>query len=344
MKRATLILAVVLVLVVSLTAGASAKTVLRLAADDPVNPDNYVYAPNRYLATAIEQATNGDMVLEIHGGATLGNGKAIVEQCQAGIIEFVESVEGLLSYWYPDMQVMSIPYIFRNYDVAYAVLDGPFGQEMREDFRKKTGLRIVSWGENGGFRNFTTGKKMVKSPADLKGLKIRTMEIPAHMAMVKALGANPIPVAWTELYTALQTGVADGEENSIPTFMLGKLEEVQKYMVLDGHVYSYQFTLVNDAWFQKQSKEVQQAILSTGKIMDVMSRGICRTTELNGTDYLKKKGVNLYRPTAEEYKQFRDLSQQPVIDWLKSQKNIDPQWIDKLNAAVAEAEKNLGYQ
>ncbi len=344
MKRATLVLALVLVLMASLTAAASAKTVLRLAADDPVNMDNYIYAPNRYLANAIEQATGGEMVLEIHGGATLGNGKAIVEQCQAGIIEFVESVEGLLSYWYPNMQVLSIPYLFRNYDVAYAVLDGPFGQEMREDFRKKTGMRIVSWGENGGFRNFTTGKKMVKSPADLKGLKIRTMEIPAHMAMVKALGANPIPVAWTELYTALQTGVADGEENSIPTFMLGKLEEVQKYMVLDGHVYSYQFTLVNDAWFQQQSKEVQQAILSTGKIMDTMCRGICRTTELNGVEYLKTKGVTLYRPTAEEYAQFRDLSQQPVIDWLKSQKNIDPQWIDKLNAAVANAEQQLGYK
>lgn len=342
MKKVVLILTVVLTM--SFTALASAKTVVVFAADDPVNPDNYIYAPNRYLAAAIEQATYGEMVMEIHGGATLGNGKSIVEQAQAGIIQFVESVEGLLSYWYPDMQVLAIPYLYRGYDVAYEVLDGPFGQEMREDFRKKTGLRIVSWGENGGFRNFTTGNKLIKSPADMKGLKIRTMEIPAHMAMVKALGANPIPIAWTELYTALQTGVADGQENAIPTIFLGKLEEVQKYVVLDGHVYSNQMTLVNDAWFLKQSKELQQTILATGKIMDTISRGLCRTKELNGIEQLKEKGITVYRPNAEEYKQFRDLSQQPVIDWLKGQKNVNPEWIGKLQKAVAAAEKKLGYE
>jgi len=281
--------------------------------------------------------------MEIHGGATLGNGKSIVEQAQAGILEFAESVEGLLSYWYPNMQVLAIPYIFRSYDVAYEVLDGPFGQEMREDFRKKTGLRIVSWGENGGFRNFTTGDKLIQSPADLKGLKIRTMEIPAHMAMVRALGANPVPIAWTELYTALQTGVADGQENAIATIFLGKLEEVQNYIVLDGHVYSHQFTLVNDAWFQKQSEELQQTILATGKIMDTMSRGLCRTKELNGLKALKDRGWTIYRPTSEEYNEFKELTQQPVIDWLKEQKNIDEEWIGKLRQAVAEAEKKLGY-
>lgn len=342
MKKVTLFLTVVFM--ISFAATVHAKTVVRLAADDPVNPDNYVYAPNRYLASAIEQATNGEMVMEIHGGATLGNGKAIVEQAQAGIIEFVESVEGLLSYWYPDMQVLAIPYLYRSYDVAYEVLDGPFGQEMREDFRKKTGLRIVSWGENGGFRNFTTGDKLIKSPADLKGLKIRTMEIPAHMAMVKALGANPIPIAWTELYTALQTGVADGQENAIATIFLGKLEEVQNFVVLDGHVYSNQLTLVNDAWFQKQSKELQNTIMGTGKIMDTMSRGICRTKELNGIEQLKERGITVYRPTADEYKQFRDLAQQPVIDWLKGQKSVNQEWIGKLQKAVADAEKKLGYE
>lgn len=321
-----------------------AATVVRLAADDLVNPDNYVYGPNRYIAKVIEDATGGEMKMEIHGGAVLGNGKAIVEQCQAGLIEFVESVEGLLNYFYPNMQVLSIPYLFRSYDVAWEVLDGPFGQEMREDFRKKTGMRIITWAENGGFRNFTTSKKKVTSVKDLEGLKIRTMEIPAHMAMVKALGANPVPIAWTELYTSLQTGVADGQENALPTILLGKLEEVQKYIILDGHVYSMQLTLVNDAWFQQQEPALQQAILSGGRIADTMTRGICRLTELNATDYLKKKGLEIYQPTSAEYNEFREAAQEPVIDWLRSQKNIDSTWIDKLQKAVSEAEKKLGYK
>jgi tripartite ATP-independent transporter DctP family solute receptor len=342
MKR-LLVIAMTLAMVCTMAATATAAEVVRMAADDLVNPDNYIYAPNRYIAKVVEEASSGKMKLEIHGGAVLGNGKAIVEQCQAGIIEFVESVEGLLAYWYPNIQVLAIPYLFRSYDVAYEVLDGPFGKEMAEDFRMKTGLRIITWAENGGFRNFTTSKKQIKSPADMKGLKIRTMEIPAHMAMVKALGANPIPIAWTELYTALQTGVADGEENAIPTILLGKLEEVQKYVILDGHVYSMQFTLVNDAWFQKQDKPMQNSILSAGRIATVMTRGICRLTELNGTDLLKKAGMTVYQPTAEEYNQFKTLAQKPVIAWLRGQKNVDSAWIDKLLKAVNDAEKKLGY-
>jgi TRAP-type C4-dicarboxylate transport system substrate-binding protein len=163
------------------------------------------------------------------------------------------------------------------------------------------------------------------------------------MAMVKALGANPVPIAWTELYTSLQTGVADGQENALPTILLGKLEEVQKYIILDGHVYSMQLTLVNDAWFQQQEPALQQAILSGGRIADTMTRGICRLTELNATDYLKKKGLEIYQPTSAEYNEFREAAQEPVIDWLRSQKNIDSSWIDKLQMAVSEAEKKLGY-
>jgi C4-dicarboxylate-binding protein DctP len=343
MRKAAMIL-VMAALFLAVGVGAHAATVVRLAADDLINPDNYVYAPNRYIAKVVEEATGGEMKLEIHGGAVLGTGKAIVEQCQAGIIEFVESVEGLLSYFYPSMQVLTIPYLFRSYDVAWAVLDGPFGQEMREDFRKKTGLRIITWAENGGFRNFTTSKKKIMSPADMKGLKMRTMEIPAHMAMVKALGANPVPVAWTELYTALQTGVVDGQENAIPTIMLGKIEEVQKHVILDGHVYSMQFTLVNEAWFQKQNVALQRAILSAGRVADAMTRGICRLTELNGTDYLKKKGLEIYQPTEAQHQEFRKLAQQPVIDWLRSQQNIDAAWIDKLIKAVSDAETKLGLK
>jgi tripartite ATP-independent transporter DctP family solute receptor len=343
MKKCALIVLMAMIFAVG-SIPSQAATVVRFAADDLLNKDNYIYAPNRYIAKVIEDATSGEMKLEIHGGAVLGNGKAIVEQCQAGIIEFVESVEGLLNYFYPNMQVLSIPYLFRSYDVAWEVLDGPFGQEMREDFRKKTGMRIITWAENGGFRNFTSSKKKLTSAKDLNGLKIRTMEIPAHMAMVKALGANPVPIAWTELYTSLQTGVADGQENALPTILLGKLEEVQKYIILDGHVYSMQFTLVNDAWFQSQKPALQEAIMSGGRIADTMTRGICRLTELNATDYLKEKGLEIYQPTSAEYKEFRDLAQKPVIEWLKNQDNVDNIWIDKLMNAVKEAEKKLGYK
>ena len=318
--------------------------VLRYAIDTLIDLDSYIYAPPRWLAKTIEEASQGKVKVEIIGGGALGTGKSALEQVQAGLIHFARGDEALLSYFYPNMQVLAIPYLFRTYDVAYEVLRGPFGEELKEDFRKKTGMRIVGWLEGGGFRCFTTGKKKIRSPADMKGLKIRTMEIPAHMAMVKALGASPVPIAWMEVYTALQTGVADGQENAIPVILLGKLEEVQKYMILDNHLYSVGTCVTNDAWFQKQNKELQLAILSAGRIMDNIARGICRLTDLNGADYLKKKGMEIYQPSAEEYAQFRSLTQRPVIEWLRKQPNVESVWVDKLLNAVERAEKKLGYQ
>ena len=170
------------------------------------------------------------------------------------------------------------------------------------------------------------------------------MEIPAHMEMVKSLGANPVPISWPELYTALQTGVADGQENAIPTVLMGNLEEVQKYIVLDKHLYSMQIFVVSEDWFQKQSKDLQLAILSAGRVMDTMIRGIARLAELNGVDYIIEKGGHIYLPNAEEYTQFRELTQKPVIEWCRNQPNIDNDAIDELLEAVKESEKKFGYE
>ena len=112
--------------------------------------------------------------------------------------------------------------------------------------RKKTGLRVIGTWDNGGFRSFTNSKRAVHNPEDMKGLRIRTMDIPAHMELVRSLGAKPTPISWKELYTALETGVVDGQENAMPTIIIGSLQEVQKYLILDGHVYTQQHFFVND--------------------------------------------------------------------------------------------------
>lgn len=317
---------------------------LRLAGETRLEKDNFIEGPARYLGNIINQVTNGEYTLSLHGGGVLGASKDIAEQVTRGLIEFGTMPESAIAYLYPNFQIFSIPYLFRTEDIAYKVLDGPFGDRIKEDLLAKTGMRIIAWGDNGGFRNFSTSKKQLKSPSDLKGLKIRTMEIPAQMEMVKALGASPVPVSWPELYTALQTGVADGQENAIPTILMGNLEEVQKYIILDKHLYSLQIFVVSEEWFKKQDKELQLAILSGGRVMDAMIRGIARLAELNGIDYLIEKGVEVYQPTSDEYLQFRDLTQEPVLDWCRNQDNIDNEIIDELLEAVQNAEKLFGYQ
>ena len=343
MKKCLLIICVGFLLLNSFVFTGIAQQTIRMGTQATYYPDNYEFAPARYLASKVEQASHGEYKFEILSGGSIGTGIAVLEQCMNGLIEFGLTMDAHLAYFYPNFQVFALPYVFRNHAVAYDVLDGPFGQEMKEDIIKKTGMRVIAWGENGGFRNFTTSKTKIKSPSDMKGLKIRTMEIPAHMTMVKALGANPVPIAWLELYTSLQTGVADGQENAIPTVIIGKLEEVQNYLVLDGHVFSIEIFLVNEDWFQQQDEELQRVILSTGKVMEAMNRGISRLGELNGIDYLKEKGMEIYQPNSDEYAQFRNLTQEPVLKWMREQDNIDPKWIDGLLKAVEESEKKLGY-
>ena len=118
-------------------------------------------------------------------------------------------------------------------------------------------MRVLAYGET-GFRNFTNSKLPIKSPADMKGLKIRVMETPVYVNMVKALGAAPTPIAWSEVYTALQQKVVDGQENPVATIVQAKLYEVQKYMILDGHSYGVDFFLINDKFYQSLPKETQE--------------------------------------------------------------------------------------
>lgn len=339
-----ILLSIFLVVIISGMVICGYATELRLAGETRFEKDNFIEGPGRYLGNVISQATNGEYTLTLHGGGVLGASKDIAEQVMDGLLEFGTMPESAVAYFYPNFQIFSIPYLFRTEDIAYDVLDGPFGDKMRQEVLEKTGMRIIAWGDNGGFRNFSTSNKPIKSPADLKGLKIRTMEIPAHMEMVKSLGASPVPVAWPELYTALQTGVADGQENAIPTILMGNLEEVQKYIILDKHLYSMQIFVVSEDWFQKQDRELQLAILSAGRVMNAMIRGIARLAELNGIDYINEKGGEVYLPNAEEYSQFRDLTQEPVIEWCRNQPNIDNNIIDELLEAVKESEKKFGYE
>jgi len=342
MKR-VLLITFIIIFVLGMAVCGYAKE-LRLAGETRFEKDNFVEGPARYLANIINLATNGEYTLGLYGAGVLGDAKSIAEQVQNGILEFGTMTETSISYFCPNFQIFSIPYLFRTEDIAYEVLDGPFGDKIKAEVLKNSGLRIIAWGDNGGFRCFSTSNKQIKSPADLKGLKMRTMEVPAHMAMVKALGANPVPVSWPELYTALQTGVVDGQENAIPTVLMGKLEEVQKYIILDKHLYSLQIFVVSEEWFQKQDKELQLTILSAGRVMNVMIRGIARLAELNGINYLNEKGVIVYQPNTEEYKQFKDLTQGPVLEWLRSQPNIETAVIDELLEVVKVAEKKFGYE
>ena len=154
---------------------------MKLAHSNPEKDYSHLHSPLVVFKNEVERRTGGHVKVSIYPNGTLGTQKAMLEQLTRGVIQAVSISEGGLAPFYPDIAVLSIPYLFKEPDIAYEVLDGPLGDWLKEDMAKKAGIRPLAWGEDGGFRHFTDSKRMIKSPADMRGMKIRTMPVPAHL-------------------------------------------------------------------------------------------------------------------------------------------------------------------
>lgn len=285
----------------------------------------------------VEAETAGGVEVKVFPAGQLGGEREIIEATKLGTIQMC-MVSAAIAGYYKEAQVLDIPYLFASAPIAWKVMDGWFGKEMAEDCLRKTGMRVLAYGET-GFRNFTSSVRPIKSPADLKGLKIRVMESPIYINLVKALGAAPTPIAWTETYSALQQKVVDGHENPVSVILSFKIYEVQKYITLDGHSYGVDFILINDGFFQKLPKDTQQILKTSAINAGYIGRSIQQLNSAIGVAQLKEKGMEVYSPNPQERAMFRDAAQGPVIEYVEKQ--IGRSWIDKLMKAVKEAEAEL---
>jgi len=285
----------------------------------------------------LEAATSGAVSVKLFPAGQLGGERELIEAVKLGTIQ-IAMVSAAIASYYKEAQVLDIPYLFSSAPVAWKVMDGPFGKEMAADCLKKTGLRVLAYGET-GFRNFTTSVKLIKSPADMKGLKIRVMESPVYVAMIKGLGAQPTPIAWPETYTALQQKVVDGQENPVSVIAANKFYEVQKYLTIDGHSYGVDFILINEKFYQSLPKEIQQDVKMAAINAGWSGRSIQQLNSAMGVGLLQEKGMQIYKPNAKELDAFRQATQKPVIEYVEKQ--IGKTWIDKLQKAVKAAEAEL---
>lgn len=316
-----------------------------LAHADVADPTMYVHAGAVAFKEYVERESKGNIKVNISPAAALGNTASIQEQTMTGEIEISTShTEGTIAIVYPNIQCLTIPYLFQYVDQALEVFHGDFGKKLWEDMRKQTGLRMIGVWDNGGFRNYTNNVREVRTPKDMKGLKIRTMDIPAHMEIVRALGANPVPISWAETYTSIQTGVVDGHENSIPTMILGSIQEVTKYMVMDGHVYTQLHMFCNDKWFNGLPKEYQDIVLRGGEVAGYAGQRANRVYREIGRAILIKAGVKIYDPTPDEVAQFRALAQPPVLKFIREKGVKDPKWVDEILKEADKALYTLGYK
>jgi TRAP-type C4-dicarboxylate transport system substrate-binding protein len=172
-------------------------------------------------------------------------------------------------------------------------------------------------------------------------MKIRTQEHPGQIAMMKGLGAAPTPIPWVELYTALQTGVVDGQENALPTINLGKLYEVQDYLTFDNHIYGCRYFLVNGAWWKKLPKEYREMFLEAGRQASVAARGLDRILEWELLARLKDAFKEVYLPTSAEMKGFREKAVPAYLGWYHKNVDREKKWSDKIFKAASDAEKAI---
>lgn len=317
---------------------ASAQTTLKLA---HVNPADWRVsqkgAAGDVFKNLVEAESGGRFKVQIYPAGQLGGEVELVAQVQAGALELTMA-SGVFGNYCKEAAVLDLPFLFPSAVVAWRTLDGPFGRKLADHCLKKTGMRILAYGEI-GFRNFTNSVREIRSPADLKGLKIRVQQLPLYVEMMKGLGAIPTPVAWPETPGALKTKVVDGQENPVAIILSNKFHEMQQFMTLDQHVYGTDFLLINEALFRKQTPEDQAMLRRNAVIAQDVGRGIQQLTSAAGVAELARLGMKIYKPTAAELEQFRAAAQPPVLAWLKTA--IEPGWVEAAQQAVAAVEAEL---
>lgn len=243
------------------------------------------------FAREVEKRTNGRYKIQTFYNGSLGGERESVEAVQLGTQELTFTSTGPVPNFVPETKILDVPFLFRDKAHARAVLDGPIGKDLLGKFDGK-GLKALVWAEN-GFRHMTNSKRAVNTPEDLKGLKMRTMENPVHIAAYKGFGIITTPMAFPEVFTALQQGTVDGQENPLSVIISAKFDQVQKHLSLTGHVYSPCVLLMNKAAFDKLSAADKTAFLEAAKEAAKANRARVDEDDAKGVADLRAKGMTV---------------------------------------------------
>ncbi len=319
----------------ALLAAAAQAQEIKVGLALPENLPGFDFVNGMYKLFRDEVEANSDMTVDLVFGGALGAPNERLAQMRRGVIQMSDAADGNFATIYPDIQVIQIPFLFDSEAEAWAVLDGPFGQAMAEDIRARTGIRVLGWWESGGFKHFSANRA-IASPADMAGLKIRVLG-PLATIPVEAMGASAAPVPFNELYTSLKTGVVDAQDNSVSVFRLVKLYEVQKFLTLSGHSYSFGPMGINDAFFAKLSPTHQKIVADAAKKAIAYNRETSRKIEGEALAFVKQNGVTVIEMTAAAKEEMRAKMQPAVREWLLGQISA-PKVLDDALAAVKSAQ------
>ena len=258
------------------------------------------------FAKDVDSASKGRIKVELYPNGQLGSDRELCEGVQMGTIQMVVSSTSALAGFDKRIQVLDLPYLFTTRKAAFDAVDGELGKKLNSYLEKK-GFLVLGYQEN-GFRHVTNSKRPIKTPADLKGLKIRTMENPMHIAFFKELGANPTPMSWGELYTALQQGTVDAQENPYAMIDDGKFYEVQKYVSETGHLFSYEIIIANKKFMEKLPADLRKIVDDAAHRAVMDQRARMEKEEAVFKAKVTKTGLKANTLTPEQKKPFVDAT------------------------------------
>lgn len=306
--KAYLILAVVAVsfLWAAGTALAAEQIIIRVAHVLPETHASHI-ALVEVFKKQVEEKTGGKVKVELYPNAQLGGDRQAVEAVSFGTLEMTMATGAVLPGFDERFAVLDLPFLFSSHKAARDALDGELGSKLNT-LLEPHHMYNLGWCE-GGFRNVTNSKRPIYAPADLKGMKIRTMENPFHIAAFKAFGANPTPMSFGELYTALQQGTVDAEENPVSIIYAAKFYEVQKFCSLTGHIYGTVPLYVNREFFDSLPKEYQTIIREAAEATKIRQRQVAYEQDTRLVEDLKKTGMQVNELTSEQKQVFRNAAQ-----------------------------------
>ena len=250
------------------------------------------------FATLVKERTGGKVEVSHFGGGQIGGERDMVEGLQLGTVGMV--ITGVTGH--PIYDAFFLPYVFRDREHMWKVLYGPIGEEWNQRMIKERGMRVLGYMYRGP-RQLTTTKRMVKSAADVKGLKIRVPEMAPMLATWKALGASPTPMAWPEVFTGLQQGSIEGQENPLELIASSKLWEVQKYLTLTNHVRVAWIVLIDERLWQRMTPETRQIMTGTWREVSADMEKQILASEQKLLEEIKSHGVSIVEPDVESFRQ-----------------------------------------
>jgi len=297
-----------------------------------LNEQHPTYLAGKKFGELLNAKLPGKYDVQVYANAALGDDVRATEAVRMGTLEMVATSASPLTGLVPEFNIFDLPFIITTDKAADAVYDGPIGAKLAKLLEAK-GFVLLAYYEN-GFRQLTNSVREIKSPADMKGLKIRTMQNPIHLDAFRALGANPTPMPFSEVFTAMQQKTIDGQENPIPTIYLTKFYEVQKYITLTGHVYGPHILLINKKLFDSfpagDQKIIRAAALESAK----WQRATNRKMNADQVIELKKAGMVVTTLTPQQKKAFQDACASVYATW---EPKIGKALVDEVKATGAKA-------